>query len=83
MYTVVIFVKALVSDLCLNRLLLWKLILRQWHFVVIALLQFMKFVVPTKKAVEVDNRISDEDKNEAYIQKLMGIPEENFERLDE
>ena len=48
-----------------------------------ALLQFMKFVVPTKKAVEVDNRISDEDKNEAYIQKLMGIPEENFERLDE
>ena len=48
-----------------------------------ALLQFMKFVVPTKKAVEVDNRISDEDKNEAYIQKLMAIPEENFERLDE
>ena len=48
-----------------------------------ALLQFMKFVVPTQKAVEVDNRISDEDKNQAYIQKLMGIPEENFERLDE
>jgi hypothetical protein len=48
-----------------------------------ALLQFMKFVVRTKKAVEVDNRISDEDKNEAYIQKLMVIPEQNFERLDE
>ena len=27
-----------------------------------ALLQFMKFVVPTKKAVEVDNRISDKIK---------------------
>ena len=48
-----------------------------------ALLQFMKFVVPTQKAIEVDNGISDEDKNEAYIQKLMAIPEENFERLDE
>ena len=48
-----------------------------------ALLQFMKFVVRSKKAVEVDNRISDEDKNEAYIQKLMAIPEENFERPDE
>ena len=48
-----------------------------------ALLQFMKFLIPTQKAIEVDNGISDEDKNEAYIQKLMAIPEENFERLDE
>ena len=48
-----------------------------------ALLQFMKFVVPTKKAIEVDNRISQEEMNENYINKLMGIPEENFERLDE
>ena len=48
-----------------------------------ALLQFIKFVVPTKKAVEVDNRISDEEMKEDYINKLMAIPEENFERLDE
>ena len=48
-----------------------------------ALLQFMKFVVPTQKAIEVDNRISQEEMNENYINKLMAIPEENFERLDE
>jgi hypothetical protein len=48
-----------------------------------ALLQFMKFVVPTQKAIEVDNRISQEEMNENYINKLMAIPEKNFERLDE
>ena len=44
-----------------------------------ALLQFMKFVIPTQKAIELDNRESQEEKNEAYIQKLMDIPEENFD----
>ena len=44
-----------------------------------ALLQFMKFVIPTQKAIELDNRESEEEKNEAYIQKLMDIPEENFD----
>ena len=46
-----------------------------------ALLQFMKFLIPTQKAVEVDNRVSDEERNEDYINRLMEIPEENFERL--
>ena len=45
-----------------------------------ALLQFMKFVIPTQKAIELDNRESQEEKNEAYIQKLMEIPEENFNK---
>ena len=44
-----------------------------------ALLQFMKFVIPTQKAVEIDTRTSQEELNEAYIQKLMDIPEENFD----
>tara|TARA_X000001036_G_C20394286_1_gene689959 strand:+ start:83 stop:391 length:309 start_codon:yes stop_codon:yes gene_type:complete len=48
-----------------------------------ALLQFMKFVIPTQKAIEVDNRITDEERNEDFINRLMAIPEENFERLDE
>ena len=48
-----------------------------------ALLQFMKFVVPTQKAIELDNRESEEEKNEAYIQKLMEIPEENFNKYHE
>ena len=48
-----------------------------------ALLQFMKFVVPTQKAIELDNRESQEEKNEAYIQKLMEIPEENFNKHHE
>ena len=39
-----------------------------------ALLQFMKFVIPTQKAVEIDTRTSQEELNEAYIQKLMDIP---------
>ena len=45
-----------------------------------ALLQFMKFVVPTQKAIELDNRESQEEKNETYIQMLMEIPEENFDK---
>ena len=44
-----------------------------------ALLQFMKFVIPTQKAIEIDTRTSQEELNEAYIQKLMDIPEENFD----
>ena len=48
-----------------------------------ALLQFMKFLIPTQKAIEVDNRIGQEEMNENYINKLMATPEENFERPDE
>ena len=48
-----------------------------------ALLQFMKFVVPTQKAIELDTRTSQEELNEAYIQKLMEIPEENFKKYHE
>ena len=48
-----------------------------------ALLQFIKFVIPTQKAIELDNRESEEEKNEAYIQKLMEIPEENFNKYHE
>ena len=48
-----------------------------------ALLQFMKFVIPTQKAIELDNRESEEEKNESYIQKLMEIPEENFNKYHE
>jgi hypothetical protein len=44
------------------------------------LLQFMKFVIPTQKAVEIDTRTSQEELNEAYIQKLMDIPEENLNK---
>ena len=44
-----------------------------------ALLQFMKFVIPTQKAIELDNKESEEEKNEAYIQMLMDVPEENFD----
>ena len=46
-----------------------------------ALFQFMKFIIPTQKAIELDNRESQEEKNEAYIQRLMEIPEENFNKL--
>ena len=48
-----------------------------------ALLQFMKFVIPTQKAIELDNRESEEEKNESYIQNLMEIPEENFNKYHE
>ena len=47
------------------------------------LLQFMKFVVPTQKAIELDTKTSQEELNEAYIQKLMEIPEENFNKYHE
>ena len=46
-----------------------------------ALLQFMKFVIPTQKAIELENRERQEEKNEAYIQRFMEIPEENFNKL--
>ena len=46
-----------------------------------ALLQFMKFLIPTQKAVEVENRITEDERNEEYINRLMEIPEENFERV--
>jgi|TARA_B110000305_G_scaffold96247_1_gene108459 hypothetical protein len=46
-----------------------------------ALFQFMKFIIPTQKAIELDNRETQEEKNEAYIQRLMEIPEENFNKL--
>ena len=48
-----------------------------------ALLQFIKFVIPTQKAIELDNRESEEEKNEAYIQMLMDVPEENFNKYHE
>ena len=48
-----------------------------------ALLQFMKFVIPTKKVIKLDNKESQQDKIEAYIQKLMDIPEENFDKYHE
>lgn len=35
------------------------------------------------KAVELDTRTSQEELNEAYIQKLMDIPEENFDKYHE
>ena len=43
----------------------------------------MKFVIPTQKAIELDDRESDKEKNEAYIKKLMDIPEENFDKYHE
>ena len=48
-----------------------------------ALLQFMKFVISTQKAIELETRTSQEELNEAYIQKLMEIPEENFKKYHE
>ena len=35
------------------------------------------------KAIELDNRESEEEKNEAYIQMLMDVPEENFNKYHE
>ena len=48
-----------------------------------ALQNIWKYIEPTQKAVEVDNRISQEKINEDYINKLMEIPEENFDKLYE
>ena len=47
------------------------------------LLQFMKFVIPTQKAVELDTRTSQERLNKTYIRKLMDIPEENLDKYHE
>ena len=47
---------------------------------VAALQDYCKYLIPTMKAVELDNKESEEEKNEAYIQKLMDIPEENFDK---
>ena len=45
-----------------------------------ALLQFMKFINPTQKAIELENRERQEENNEAYIQRFMEIIEENFNK---
>ena len=50
---------------------------------VAALQDYCKYLIPTMKAVELDNKESQEEKNEAYIQKLMDIPEENFDKYHE
>ena len=39
-----------------------------------ALLQFMKFVIPTQKAIELDTKASQKELNEEYIQKVNGNP---------
>jgi len=48
---------------------------------VAALQDYCKYLIPTMKAVELDNKESQDEKNEAYIQRLMEIPEENFNKL--
>ena len=48
---------------------------------VAAILQFMKFVIPTQKALEIEDN-SQDTKND-YIKRLMEIPEENFNDLHE
>ena len=47
-----------------------------------ALLQFMKFVIPTQKAIEVED-VTTQERDEEYIQRLLEIPEENFVKLHE
>ena len=39
-----------------------------------------KYLEPTKKAIE-DAEVSDEEKKEEYIQRLMDIPLENYNKL--
>ena len=73
----------IVSSLLINSFLSFDLDEMQPRDRVNTLLQFMKFVIPTQKAIELDNRESEEEKNEAYIQKLMEIPEENFKKYHE
>ena len=41
--------------------------------------ELRKYTIPTMKAIELDNKESQEKKNEDYIQRLMDIPEENFD----
>ena len=48
---------------------------------VAAILQFMKFFIPTKKAVEIED--NSQDTRSDYIERLMEIPEENFNDLYE
>lgn len=47
-----------------------------------ALLQFMKFVIPTQKAIEVED-VTTHEKDEEYIKRLLEIPEENYVKLHE
>jgi hypothetical protein len=48
---------------------------------VAAILQFVKFVIPTQKAVEIED--NSQDTRSDYIERLMEIPEENFNDLYE
>ena len=48
---------------------------------VAAILQFVKFVIPTQKAVEIKD--NSQDTRSDYIERLMEIPEENFNDLYE
>jgi hypothetical protein len=50
---------------------------------VAALQDYCKYLIPSMKEVELDTRSSQEELNEAYIQKLMEIPEENFNKHHE
>ncbi|HCQ24219.1 MAG TPA: hypothetical protein DIT52_03330, partial [Flavobacteriaceae bacterium] len=45
-----------------------------------ALLQFMKFIIPTQKAIEVED-VSKADADREYLLQLLEIPEEKFEKL--
>jgi len=45
-----------------------------------ALLQFMKFVIPTQKAIEVED-VSKADADREYLFQLLEIPEEKFDKL--
>ena len=47
---------------------------------VYALMHVWKYLEPTKKAIE-DAEVSDEEKKEEYIQRLMDIPLENYNKL--
>ena len=38
----------------------------------------MKFVIPTQKAIEVED-VTTQERDEEYIQRLLEIPEENLE----
>ena len=44
------------------------------------LLQFMKFVIPTQKAIEVED-VSKADADREYLLQLLEIPEEKFDKL--
>ena len=40
----------------------------------------MKFLIPTQKAIEIED-ITQEEADQEYLQKLLEIPEENFDKL--